>query len=101
MPPCVLGGFVHCDAQGANTAGGQLAQATGRSRSILSTKIHLACDALGYRLGLALTGANVSDFDLAKPLFKAHLHPNAWAVMDKGYCAGEIDLGAFQRRQQN
>src|SRR5690606_39118567 len=47
-------------AHGANPEGGQLAQAMGRSRSSLSTKIHLACDALGYPLGFILTGANVS-----------------------------------------
>jgi hypothetical protein len=35
-------------AHAANPGGGQAAQAMGRSRSSLSTKIHLACDALGY-----------------------------------------------------
>lgn len=52
---------VHQHASGP--AGGQLAQAMGRSKASLSTKIHLACDALGYPLGFILTGANVSDFD--------------------------------------
>jgi len=56
----------------------------GRSKASLSTKIHLACDALGYPLGFILTGANVSDFDQCKPLLKAHLQPNAFAIMDKG-----------------
>jgi len=41
-----------------------------RSRSGLSTKIHMACDALGYPLGFILTAANVSDFDQAKLLPK-------------------------------
>jgi hypothetical protein len=36
-------------------------------------------------LGFILTGANVSDFDQARPLLKAHLQPNAFAIMDKGY----------------
>lgn len=49
-------------AHGANPAGGQLAQAMGRSKASLSSKIHLACDALGYPLGLIITGANVPDF---------------------------------------
>ena len=59
---------VRVHAHGAGPAGGQLAQAMARSRASLSTKIHLACDALGYPLGFLLTGANVSDFDQAKPL---------------------------------
>ena len=42
----------------------------GRSKASLSTKIHLASDALGYPLGFILTGANVSDFDQAKPLLR-------------------------------
>jgi Transposase and inactivated derivatives len=77
-------------AHGANPAGGQAAQAMARSRSSLSTKIHLACDALGYPLGFILTGANVSDFDQAKPLLHAHLRPGAHAIMDKGYDSDAI-----------
>lgn len=77
-------------AHGANPEGGQLAQAMGRSRSSLSTKIHLACDALGYPLGFILTGANVSDFDQAAPLLRAHLRPCAFAIMDKGYDSDAI-----------
>ena len=75
---------------GANPAGGQLAQAMGRFRASLSTKIHMACDALGYPLGFILTGANVSDFDQAKPLLKAHMQPTAFALMDKGYDSDAI-----------
>ena len=77
-------------AHGANPEGGQLAQAMARSRSSLSTKIHLACDALGYPLGFILTGANVSDFDQAQPLLRAHLQPAAYAIMDKGYDSDAI-----------
>ena len=46
-------------AHGSNPVGGQIAQAMARSRSSISTKIHMACDALGYPLGFILTGANV------------------------------------------
>jgi transposase len=74
----------------AGPAGGQLAQAMGRSRSSLSTKIHLACDALGYPPGFILTGANVSDYDQCKPLLRAHLNPRACAIMDKGYDSDAI-----------
>lgn len=72
-------------AHGANPVGGQLAQAMARSRASLSTKVHLACDALGYPLGFILTGANVSDFDQARPLLDAYLRPGAHVIMDKGY----------------
>jgi len=54
---------VRVHAHGCGARGGQLAQAVARSRSSLSTKIHMAADALGYPLGFILTGANVSDFD--------------------------------------
>lgn len=77
-------------AHGANPAGGQIPQAMARSRSSLSTKIHMACDALGYPLGFILTGANVSDFDQAKPLLKRYLKPGANAIMDKGYDSDSI-----------
>ena len=69
----------------AGPVGGQLAHAMGRSKASLSTKIHLACDALGDPLGFILTAANVSDFDQCKPLLKSHLKPNAFTIMDKGY----------------
>ena len=81
---------VRVHAHGAGPAGGQLAQAMGRSKASLSTKIHLACDALGYPLGFILTGANVSDFDQCKPLLRAHLQPGAHAIMDKGYDSDAI-----------
>jgi transposase len=74
----------------AGPAGGQIAQAMGRSKASLSTKIHMACDGLGYPLGFILTGANVSDFDQCKPLLKAHLRENSFAIMDKGYDSDAI-----------
>ncbi|RRK02025.1 IS5 family transposase [Opitutaceae bacterium TAV3] len=74
----------------AGPAGGQIAQAMGRSRASLSTKIHMACDALGYPLGFILTGANVSDFDQCKPLLTKYLKPGAFAIMDKGYDSDAI-----------
>jgi transposase len=77
-------------AHGSNPVGGQIAQAMARSRSSISTKIHMACDALGYPLGFILTGANVSDFDQAKPLLQRYLKPGANAIMDKGYDSDSI-----------
>lgn len=77
-------------AHGANPSGGQLAQAMGRSKASLSTKVHMACDALGYPLGFILTGANVSDFDQAKPLIQRYLQAHSYAIMDKGYDSDAI-----------
>ena len=77
-------------AHGANPAGGQIPQAMARSRSSLSTKIHMACDSLGHPLGFIITGANVSDFDQANPLLKRYLRPGALAIMDKGYDSDAI-----------
>lgn len=74
----------------AGPVGGHLAHAMGRSKASLSTKIHLACDALGYPLGFILTGANVSDFDQCKPLLNSHLQKNSFAIMDKGYDSDAI-----------
>lgn len=81
---------VRVHAHGAGPAGGQLAQAMGRSKASLSTKFHLAADALGYPLGFILTGANVSDFDQALPLLRAHLRLGAQVIMDKGYDSDAI-----------
>lgn len=81
---------VRIHAHGAGPAGGQLAQAMGRSRASLSTKIHLACDALGYPLGFIVTGANVSDYDQGLPLLRAYLRPQARVIMDKGYDSDAI-----------
>jgi transposase len=72
-------------AHGAGPAGGQLAQAMGRSKASLSTKIHLACDALGCPLSFILTGANVPDIDQCKPLLSRHVQPGTLVIMDKGY----------------
>jgi len=81
---------VRIHAHGAGPPGGQLAQAMGRSKASLSTKIHLASDALGYPLGFILTGANVSDFDQCRPLLRDYLRPGAHVIMDKGYDSDAI-----------
>ncbi len=77
-------------AHAANPEGGQLAQAMARSRAGLSTKVHMACDALGYPLGFIVTGANVSDFVQCIPLLRQHLRPQAYVIMDKGYDSDAI-----------
>lgn len=77
-------------AHSANPAGGQLTQAMSRSKASLATKVHMACDTLGYPLGSILTGANVSDFDQDKPLLKSYLISDNCAIMDKGYDSDAI-----------
>lgn len=77
-------------AHGSGPRGGQLAQAMARSRASLSTKIHMAADALGYPMGFILTGANVPDFDQCPPLLRAHLQRGTHVIMDKGYDSDAI-----------
>lgn len=83
---------------GCNPVGGQLAHAMGRSKASLSTKIHVASDALGYPLGFILTAATVADYDQCKPLLKAHLRQNSFAIMDKGYDSDAIRECVNQHR---
>jgi len=52
--------------------------------------MRLVCDAFGYPHGFILTGTNVSDFDQAQSLLRAHLQPAAYAVMDEGYHSDAI-----------
>lgn len=72
-------------AHASGPVGGQLSNAIGRSRAGLSSKIHLACEALGCPVGFILTAANTHDYHQAKPLLHRHLKHGAAAIMDKGY----------------
>ncbi len=74
---------VHAHACGP--VGGQLANGIGRSRAGLSSKLHFACEALGYPLGFILTAANTHDYNQAKPLLNRYLRKGTAAIMDKGY----------------
>lgn len=79
---------VHQDAAGP--PGGQLAHAMGRSKGGLSSKVHMACDALGYPLGFIVTAANVNDSTQCKPLLDRYLSEGSCALMDKGYDSDAI-----------
>lgn len=79
---------VHQDASGPG--GGQDAQAMGRSRGGLSSKIHMACDALGYPLGFVITGGQRADCTQARGLLKRFLRPASSAIMDAGYDSDDI-----------
>lgn len=62
----------------------------GRSRGGLSTKIHMACDALGYPLGFILTGAERHDCTQAKALLEKFIQPQQYCLMDAGYDSSDI-----------
>lgn len=79
---------VHQDA--ARIAEGQFQQAMGRSKGGLSTKIHMACDALGYPLGFILTGAERHDVTQAKTLLRKYIKPGQYCLMDAGYDSDDI-----------
>jgi len=79
---------IHQD--GSNPRGGQSRQAMGRSKGGLSTKVHMACDALGYPLTCVITGGERGDAPQAKVLLKRHLKANGYALLDAGYDSNEI-----------
>ena len=64
------------------------AQSLGRSRGGFSTKIHLACDALGNALRFILTGGQRNDITQAEQLIK-NFSANA-VLADKGYDANDF-----------
>ena len=79
---------IHQD--GSNPKGGQMRQAMGKSRGGLSTKVHMACDALGYPLSCVITGGVRHDATQAKTLLQRHLKENSYALLDAGYDSDEL-----------
>ena len=71
----------HRHSAGARKALGP--QAIGSSRAGRGTKIHAACDALGYPLALKLSAANESDIAQAEGLLAGQ--PAERVVADRGY----------------
>ncbi len=67
-----------------------LAHALGRSRGGLTTKIHIACDALGYPLGFILTSGERGDATQAPALLRKHLKAKSFALLDCGYDSDAI-----------
>ena len=61
----------------------QADEAQGRSRGGLSTKIHVAVDALGNPVRLIITGGQVSDYQKAEDLISGFQADNV--IADKGY----------------
>ena len=77
--------YVRVHADGTKARGGSAAQAVGRSRGGLTSKIHLLTDALGNPVRFVVTGGECSDVTQAPAL----LPPGrgAHVVCDRGYDA--------------
>lgn len=79
---------VHQDAARAHR--GQLAEAMGRSRGGLTTKLHLACDALGYPLAFIVTSGERGDATQAIALLRQCLKQPSACLLDGGYDSDAI-----------
>ncbi len=77
--------YVRVHAHGTHGRGGYAAQAIGRSRGGLTSKIHLLTDALGYPVRFVVTGGERNDITQAPAL----LPPGtaAQVICDRGYDA--------------
>jgi len=73
---------VHAD--GSNPAGGQAAQAMGRTKGGLNTKIHALVNARSQALVIALSAGNDADVSLAEELTEC-LPENSTLIGDKAY----------------
>ena len=79
---------VHQDASRAHR--GQLVEAMGRSRGGLTTKLHMACDALGYPLAFIVTSGERGDATQAIGLLRHCLKQPSSCLMDGGYDSDAI-----------
>jgi transposase len=68
----------------------QLRHALGRSRGGLTTKVHMACDALGYPLGFILTGGERGDATQANALLGRWIEKGTHCLLDCGYDSDAI-----------
>jgi transposase len=77
--------YVRVHAHGTRARGGYQAQAVGRSRGGLTSKVHLLVDALGYPVRFVVTGGERNDVTQAPAL----LPPGrgAQVICDRGYDA--------------
>ena len=73
---------VHAD--GSNPAGGQAAQAMGRTKGGLNTKIHALVNARSQALVIALSAGNEADISLAEELTEC-LPEDSTLIADKAY----------------
>ncbi len=77
------GSIVRAHQHAAGAMGGQEHQAIGRSRGGFSTKIHAKVDAFGLPLKFILTGGQVHEITVAKPLLEG-LHSH-YLLADRAY----------------
>ena len=84
--------------QHANCARDQQdAQALGRSRGGLSTKLHWLCDSLGYPLGLIATAGQRGEATQANGLINQCPKRFEYLLADAGYDSDDIRLSVKQR----
>ena len=77
--------YVRVHAHGTRARGGYLAQAVGRSRGGLTSKVHLLTDALGYSVRFVVTGGERNDVTQAPALLPPGT--GAQVLCDRGYDA--------------
>ena len=77
--------YVRVHAHGTRARGGYAAQAVGRSRGGLTSKVHLLTDALGYPVRFVITGGERNDVTQAPALLPPG--QGAQVLCDRGYDA--------------
>jgi transposase len=77
--------YVRVHAHGTRARGGYAAQAVGRSRGGLTSKVHLLTDALGYPVRFVITGGECNDVTQAPALLPPGT--GAQVLCDRGYDA--------------
>ena len=77
--------YVRVHAHGTRARGGYAAQAVGRSRGGLTSKVHLLTDALGYPVRFVVTGGERNDVTQAPALLPPG--QGAQVLCDRGYDA--------------
>ena len=75
--------YLKVHQHGANPAGGQAAQAIGRTKGGLNAKLHAVVDGRGRAVALLLTAGQVSDVIMAPPLLASFRH--VIIIADKAY----------------
>ena len=83
--------YVKVHRDGANPAGGQRAQAMGRTKGGLNSKIAAMVDALGRAIALRIAPGNQCDLHACEPLFDALR--GQWVLADRAF-----DSDALRRK---
>lgn len=76
---------VKTHADGANPAGGQLAQALGRTKGGLNTKLAVVVDGVGRAVALSLASGPCNDLHACRPLWSSLR--GHWVIADRGFDA--------------